>query len=299
MRISCLSKISYFFISHKSIDTEPTVLGDFEFLTYMIIRPTNSHQEMLTMSILNYIYIYICSNGRSWWIWQDDKNDCVSGHMQIHIYIYTCRIIHNDIMIKDERRLLYCKGSKSLFKVLWWEGVGDRTELQYIDPTLMAVNVVSFSFSWCSTRGPGAQLSAECWLPLPHLISNESPKLLVAPRAPSARSRFPYHILSAPSLDSNSSGAPEGPFGLVWLSLPHLVYNSNWLLVLTELYNSSTPTQSPTQSLEWHVWSSSSGNNCHAVQRSLSSGASVYECIMGFFLPCPISSAKSHLRDFF
>ena len=40
----------------------------------------------------------------------------------------------------------------------------------------------------------------------------------------------------------------------------------------------------PTQSLEWHVWSSSSGNNCHAVHRSLSSGASVYECTMGFYL---------------
>ena len=37
-------------------------------------------------------------------------------------------------------------------------------------------------------------------------------------------------------------------------------------------------------SLDWHVWSSSGGNNCHAVQRSLSSGASVYECIMGFYL---------------
>ena len=36
-------------------------------------------------------------------------------------------------------------------------------------------------------------------------------------------------------------------------------------------------------SLEWPVWSSSSGNNCHAVQRSLSSGASVYESKMGFF----------------
>ena len=37
-------------------------------------------------------------------------------------------------------------------------------------------------------------------------------------------------------------------------------------------------------SLDWHVWSSSSGNNCHVVQRSLSSSASVYECIMGFYL---------------
>ena len=36
-------------------------------------------------------------------------------------------------------------------------------------------------------------------------------------------------------------------------------------------------------SFEWPMWSSSSGNNCHPVQRSLSSGASVYESIMGFF----------------
>ena len=36
-------------------------------------------------------------------------------------------------------------------------------------------------------------------------------------------------------------------------------------------------------SLEWPVWSSSSGNNCHAVQRSISSGASVYESILGYF----------------
>ena len=35
--------------------------------------------------------------------------------------------------------------------------------------------------------------------------------------------------------------------------------------------------------LECPVWSSSSGNNCHEVQRSLSSGASVYESIMGLF----------------
>ena len=76
------------------------------------------------------------------------------------------------------------------------------------------------------------------------------------------------------------SGAPRAPSA--WFSFPYHCSSLTptvWLLVLTELYNSSTPTQS----LEWHVWSSSSGNNCHAVQRSLSSGASVYECIMGFF----------------
>ena len=72
---------------------------------------------------------------------------------------------------------------------------------------------------------------------------------------------FPYHILSPTRLT---------PTHLI-LSLP------SYIIV-------QSPTQSPTQSLEWHVWSSSSGNNCHAVQRSLSSGASVYECIMGFYL---------------
>ena len=35
-------------------------------------------------------------------------------------------------------------------------------------------------------------------------------------------------------------------------------------------------------SLEWHVWSSSCRNNSHAVYRSLSSGASVCECTVGF-----------------
>ena len=127
-----------------------------------------------------------------------------------------------------------------------------------LTPTLMVISVVSFSFSWCSTGGPGAQLFAECWLSLPHLVTNGSPKLL---------------------------GALRAPFAGWWLSLPHLVSNSSDLQLPDFL---SSPdyiiVQSPTQSLEWHVWSSSSGNNCHAVQRSLSSGASVYECIMGFYL---------------
>ena len=78
----------------------------------------------------------------------------------------------------------------------------------------------------------------------------------------------------------------RGPLCWVLFFLPHLVTNgsglqtdlqTNWLPVFTELYNSSI-------SLEWHVWSSSSRNNCHAVHWSLSSGASVYECTMVFYL---------------
>ena len=157
----------------------------------------------------------------------------------------------------------------------------------------MAGSVVSFLFCWCSTGGPTVQLSAGWWLPLLHLISIFSGPQLI--RAPS-------------------------PFGLVWLSLPHIVYNSvryptgtvkgpkplrpdvalptttrlspsptltgtGTVLtsVLTELYNSSTPTRSHTRFLKSHVWSSWSANNCHAVHRSLSSDASVYECIMRIF----------------
>ena len=82
---------------------------------------------------------------------------------------------------------------------------------------------------------------------------------------------------------------PTGGLGAqpLWdmFSFQHLLSNSSDLQLTDFL---TTPSyiivQSPTQSLKWHVWSSSSGNNCHAVHRSLSSGASVYECTMGFYL---------------
>ena len=90
----------------------------------------------------------------------------------------------------------------------------------------------------------------------------------------------------------NSLGVLRAPSAGWWLSLLHLISDFSDLQ-LTDFLSSPSYiiVQSPTQSLEWHVWSSSSRNNCHAVHRSLSSGASVYECTMGF-LPCPIFSAK-------
>ena len=126
----------------------------------------------------------------------------------------------------------------------------------------MAVSVVSFSFSRAAqpeAQGPSSLLDdgfLYCILSATGLVPISSG----APRAPSTWRDFPYHFSSLTPTPTDLS-----------------------LLVLIELYISSTPTQSPTQSLEWHVWSSSSGNNCHAVHRSLSSGASVYECTMEFF----------------
>ena len=103
---------------------------------------------------------------------------------------------------------------------------------------------------------------------------------------------FIYRILSASSLDPNSSG-PQAPSA--WVGFPYHISSitpsptvtGTMTSVLTELYNSSTSTQSPTRFLESHVGSSSSGNNCQAVLRSLSSSASVYECTMGIFFLVP------------
>ena len=109
----------------------------------------------------------------------------------------------------------------------------------------------------------------------------------------------------SPGLLDRSPGVHSAGY---WLSLLHLVplqlYSPLLLLFNSSaLYYLQTPTRwyghtsthpqflpisgdrdvSLPLSLEWPVWSSSSRNNCHAVQRSLSSDVSVYESIMGFF----------------
>ena len=86
-------------------------------------------------------------------------------------------------------------------------------------------------------------------------------------------------------------------------SLPvHHFVTARWDLHLVPYCQPSSPTRSLPitghrdvslpPSLEWHVWSSSSGNNCHAVHRSLSSGASLCDGTVRFFLPFLILSAK-------
>ena len=150
-----------------------------------------------------------------------------NNYTHIHAeYILTQWIKTSEDFFNKIYLSLYLKG------LCVWGGVGDRTELQYIDPYSYGhQRCVFLVLQGCSTGGPEA-LSAGWWLSLPHLVSNSSDLQLT-------------DFLSSPS----------------------------YIIV-----------QSPTQSLEWHVWSSSSGNNYHAVQRSLSSGASVYECTMGFYL---------------
>ena len=161
-----------------------------------------------------------------------------------------------------------------------WEGAGHRTELKYFDPHSYGRQRCVFLVLLMLNRRPWGPL---CWVLVFFTASYQqllwSPNSIGVPEGPSAGCGFPYHI---------SSITPS----------PTVTATVTRNSVLTELYNSSTPTRSPTQSLKSQIWSSSSRNNCHAVHRSLSSGASVYECTMGIFFPRPILSATFRPRDF-
>ena len=187
----------------------------------------------------------------------------------IHIYIYW---IHTDAMIKtqwkDAGRLLYkniylslyCKGSKRVTQGLHVRGNWRPNITEIFWPqSYVRQRCVFLVLQGCSI---GALEST----------------LLGA--------GFPYY---------NSSISVSNSTRLYSTVL--LLFNSSALYYLQTPMrwygHASTPPQflpisgdrdvSLPLFLEWPVWSSSSGNNYHAVQRSLSSGASVYESIMGFF----------------
>ena len=103
---------------------------------------------------------------------------------------------------------LYCKGSKRVTQGLRVRGSWrPNRNCNILTPTLMAVNVVSFSFSWCSTGGPGVH-SAGCWLSLLHLISIFSgPQFNQGSRGPLQPGvAFPYHISSISVSNSTATG---------------------------------------------------------------------------------------------
>ena len=146
---------------------------------------------------------------------------------------------------------LYCKGSKRVTQGLRVRGSWRPNITATFWPLLL------WPSSLCLSCSPDAQPEAQ--RPSTQLDDG-----------------FLYCILSASSLDPYSSG-PQAPSA--WCGFP---YHSSSITpsptvtvtvltsVLTELYNSSKSTQSPTRSLKSHVWSSSSGNNCHAVHRCIS-----------------------------
>ena len=115
---------------------------------------------------------------------------------------------HADFFSKIFTSHFIARVRKGLLKVCVWEGAGDRTETSIFWPPLLWLSILCLSPS--SDAQPEVQR--------PTLLGDG----------------FLYGILSASSPDLNSSG-PKDPFGLMWLSLPHLVYNSadlqlSWLL---------------------------------------------------------------------
>ena len=118
-------------------------------------------------------------------------------------------------------------------------------------------HVVSFLISWYSTGAIGSTLLDAgflyCILSASSLDPNSS-----GLQAPSVRWGLPYHISSLTLWGplATASGVSEVPLGQVWPSLPHLVSNPlgvcwqlPWDPNSSELNNNSTPTRSPTGSL--------------------------------------------------
>ena len=100
-----------------------------------------------------------------------------------YTYTYACRTQWH---YKDEQQSLEKYTSHFIWKGWVWEGVGDRTELQYIDPHSYGHNSVSFPFSWAAPLGPWGPSLSGCWFSLPHLISNSSDSQLI---------EFPVHCV--------------------------------------------------------------------------------------------------------
>ena len=174
----------------------------------------------------------------------------------MHIYTYTSRIHIDAIIITSEDFFKKICTSHFICKVACERELETEQRLQPIDlPSRSGHRRVSFSFSWTAPPGAwGLSLSETCSHSGIFSLTGLVSKL----------NRDPFFWVVAFSTTS---------------CLQHILSPTHWLPVSTELYNSSI---AHSISLEWHVCSSSSGNNCHAVHRSLSSSASVHECTVGF-----------------
>ena len=159
-----------------------------------------------------------------------------------------------DFFIKICNSNFIVRVRKGLLRVLLWEGVGDRTETAIYWPPLLWSSVL------CLSRSPGLlnrrpRGPALCWMMAFFTAS--------------------YHQL----LWTPTHRGPRGPLqpGVAFPTTTRLC-NSNWSDFLSWL--SYIIVQRPLNR-PLNPWKG--GNNCHAVHRSLSSDASVYECTMGFF----------------
>ena len=140
---------------------------------------------------------------------------------------------HNDTIIKTQKDFFwkYCTSHfivrvrKGLLNVCVWEGVGDRTETVIFWPPLLWPSMLCLSRSpgllnW-RPRGPLCWVMAFFTASYQQFISNSSgPQWPFRPGV-----AFPttsYLLTPSPTLTGTHQG-PQGPFGLMWLYLPHLI----------------------------------------------------------------------------
>ena len=138
-----------------------------------------------------------------------------------HIYTHICWI-HRDAMNKDERRLLK-NISLTLLSGLCGRGSWRlNKDCNLLTPTLMAITVVLFSFSWCSTGGPGPTLLAFSTVSYHQLVW--SPNAIGGPEGPFCWV-VAYPTTSCLQLVWSQTllEAPRALSAERWLSLPHLL----------------------------------------------------------------------------
>ena len=213
-------------------------------------------------------------------------------------YAYTSTYMqnHNDTINKQTSEDFFRKictshfivrVRKGLLRVLMWEGSWrPNKDCNILIPTLMAVSVVSFSFSRAAqpeAQGPSS------------LLDDGFLYCIWSPTSLQNSVGGPYHILSATSLDANSPGAPRALSA--WCGfLYHISSNSNWSDFLS--WPSNIIVQRPLNR-PLNLWNGMFDRHQAeiTVMQSLSSGVSVYECIMGFFTLSHFVS-QARLRDF-
>ena len=195
--------------------------------------------------------------------------------MQKYTYIYW---IHTDAIINRRRKSSLTKYTAHfIVRFVCERELETEQKLQYFDPKHMAVSVVSFSFSWCSTGGPEAH-SARWWLSLLHLISNfPGPQLVRAPRP-----LWPDVALPTTSRPSPSPTLTATVWLLSWLS---------YIIVQRSL------------SRQLDFWNRMLDHHQAEINVMQFTGHSlpVHQSMSvpwEFFLPRPISSANFRPRDF-
>ena len=125
--------------------------------------------------------------------------------MNNYTYTYACRIITTTQLRRATQffRKIYVS---FYWKGCVWEGVGDRKELQHIDPHSYGHNSVSFPFSWAAQTGAWRPSLSGTWSSFQHLLSNWS-ELQLHNRGswgpPQLGAGFLYRILTPTDLISN------------------------------------------------------------------------------------------------